>query len=410
MGFFSRLLGTDLESQKRRAFAKIEKNKFYCGDAYAQNYSKADWLTQRGGFFVTSGKIDQAEHDYNEAIQLCPDYLSAYFGLSVVHCRRHNFQTAIEVLQNAPNQEHLHDFDILSQMILTYLAMGDRNKILHTAEKALNAAELPKRREMQEVLKSSEMAKAFIHPVLATSDEDAVKRIRLLIEIINVNDNGVFIRNGSQLGDMLEGFQVMKKYLGSMSDNVGKKALSVFFATVVMSKNLFVNFKSEVELLKNIDDESNRRLFDILLSIMCFKAQRYFWENIISDQELKSPFQTLLHTYQQIYICDPIPIIKEYIDYMEKNIGSTEYQFVGNKVCKDVLKMESEILTEKMATIYSQYCTNQMVRLLKFSWDNYLKDKDIIYANTEEELWKLDIPYFRTGNQRMLKTILEALE
>lgn len=66
------------ESQKHQKFNEFEKE--FSSDQEMLLLSKSVWLTSRANEKGKLGLIHEAIKDYNEAIEINPDHLPAYFG------------------------------------------------------------------------------------------------------------------------------------------------------------------------------------------------------------------------------------------------------------------------------------------------------------------------------------------
>lgn len=173
MGLLSKLFGTDYQSQKNRIFAEFE-NKHGPNEI---NYVKAAWLSHRGRNLLESENYQQATLDFNEALTIDNNHISAFIGLSLAFCARGQFDDALNVLRNAlASKDKSGECTILHQMISIYLAMEKWDEALDTAEKALEAFDQPERKESQKLMSMSK------HNL--PSDEDEIKETKELIKCL----------------------------------------------------------------------------------------------------------------------------------------------------------------------------------------------------------------------------------
>jgi|GEM_PF-2100815 len=162
MGFFSKIFGQDLESQKITKFQELERQ--FGGDSEMANFAKAAWLTSRGNHYGQQNQLDQAIADFNEAVVLNPNHTPAYLSLGIAYRAKRMFKEAIAVLERAPKESKVYGdqtidqrFGIYFHLGLVYMDMGDKGKAIEYLEKSLKANEEMKRNpktvEQQEILR-----------------------------------------------------------------------------------------------------------------------------------------------------------------------------------------------------------------------------------------------------------------
>lgn len=162
MGFFFKIFGQDLESQKIAKFQELERQ--FGGDSEMANFAKAAWLTSRGNHYGQQNQLDQAIADFKEAIALNPNHTPAYLSLGIAYRAKKMFKEAIAILEKGPKESKVYGdqtidqrFGIYFHLGLVYTDMGDKKKAIEYLEKALKAndemSRNPKTIEQQEILK-----------------------------------------------------------------------------------------------------------------------------------------------------------------------------------------------------------------------------------------------------------------
>lgn len=139
MGFLSKILGADLESEERNKFREIERR-------FANNFelsllAKAQWLANRGDDFRRRNQFDQAIKDFKEALIFNPKHISAYMSWSAVLRKKGMLKEAIDILEKAPKESNgFNDYyvhELLFGLGGMYMEMGDNEKAIDYLEKSL---------------------------------------------------------------------------------------------------------------------------------------------------------------------------------------------------------------------------------------------------------------------------------
>lgn len=152
MGLFS-FKQSNFEKQKNLKFKELESQ--YFDNIELLNSIKAAWLTSRGNNFGLQNELDMAIKDFKEAIELNPNHIPAHEALGIAYREKKMFQSALDVLNNAPKKLIIsgRDFgdaqlaDIYSDIGSVYYAMGDKKMTIEFAKKTLSALDSHDREE-----------------------------------------------------------------------------------------------------------------------------------------------------------------------------------------------------------------------------------------------------------------------
>ena len=139
MGFLSKIIGTNPETEKENKFKEIERQ--FAGKFELVNLHKAQWLTNRGNGFRQHNQFDQAIKDFKDAIKFNPNHIHAHISWGMVYAKQGMFKEAIDILEKAPkelngfNVYYIHE--LLSVLGMIYMEIGDKEKAIDYFEKSL---------------------------------------------------------------------------------------------------------------------------------------------------------------------------------------------------------------------------------------------------------------------------------
>ncbi len=102
MGIFSKFKPQDSEQQKAEKFKELEK--MFGGDKEFENNAKATWLVSRGNHYGDKGMLDKALEDFEEALKLQPDHLSAHVSRAMVYAKKGDKKKAEQLLEEMPEE------------------------------------------------------------------------------------------------------------------------------------------------------------------------------------------------------------------------------------------------------------------------------------------------------------------
>lgn len=145
-----------------------------------------------------------------------------------------------------------------------------------------------------------------------------------------------------------------------------------------LSLHLKKNSKVSEHLKIDIDSlpkEKRIKIVFIVAHTLLYNAQRFFWENIIQNEEYGLRFESFLYKeFAEISGVDPTPYINDYLKYVKRIGDSGEIQYVGSKICEEV-DIKDAFLMMDICIVYSAFLTHGFYQGLKGIWD--MSDKEI---------------------------------
>ena len=159
MGILSRLFGDPADRQRDAKFREFERPGGDPDDELMARFEKATWLISRGNAMGNARKFDAAIRDFNEAMTIYPEHVGSYLGLALCYREQRQLPEALEVLERAPRSMTviLHDKPFSTELGIypiiatVYMLMGDREKTVEYAKRAIAVGDDPVRREMEEL-------------------------------------------------------------------------------------------------------------------------------------------------------------------------------------------------------------------------------------------------------------------
>jgi len=153
-------------------------------------------------------------------------------------------------------------------------------------------------------------------------------------------------------------------------EEIRLRARAVKFALFVNSAEIVNEISKNVGDLNEMRESTANQIFSIIIHMNLYQAQRFFWENVIKEEEQARKFENTLYKQVQGETGnDPRAFIKENIAAYIQRIGDRgEAQYVGSAVCK-LLSKEDAFLMMEINTVYLSYLKNIFFGSLKKSWE-----------------------------------------
>lgn len=165
-------------------------------------------------------------------------------------------------------------------------------------------------------------------------------------------------------------FNFFKKRQSVLTENqLYLKAFGVNFAVHGIAGKILETLQEEVEDLKQLTEEESNKIFFVISYISLFRAQKFFWENFIKDEENAKIFEShLFDIYENTMGIDPRPHIKELVEYVIQGDPSREIEYVGKKICK-MINEEGAILRFEISAIFAHFLKFGFYESLENAWN-----------------------------------------
>jgi len=127
--------------------------------------------------------------------------------------------------------------------------------------------------------------------------------------------------------------------------------------------------------IEELPQEKRIKIVFIVAYTLLYNSKRFFFESVLSKKEQRTQFeQSLYEEFSKMAQIDPLPFIKDYVDYVRKIGDSGEMQYVGSKIC-EVINIKDGFLLMDITTVFSSYLVNGFYQQIKELW--YLSDEEI---------------------------------
>ncbi|OGM91510.1 hypothetical protein A2755_00160 [Candidatus Wolfebacteria bacterium RIFCSPHIGHO2_01_FULL_48_22] len=146
MGFLSKILGKDYESEKIAAFAEIGRQFV---EAEKINQAKAGWLTMRGNNHSMRRRFDLAIADFTEALKFEPNRPFTLISLGGAYAHTGNYKEAITILESAKKYleavdatlRNISEHNLYSELGSAYFFADKKQEAVVCLTKSLEAVE-----------------------------------------------------------------------------------------------------------------------------------------------------------------------------------------------------------------------------------------------------------------------------
>lgn len=208
------------------------------------------------------------------------------------------------------------------------------------------------------------------HIILSQLGEEwGLPLVKKLEEI--TKDRNKFIRPKKQTQNL----QQINLHLSNPADHEMKlKSASVFFCIMSGSDVIVEELQKNVEELKDLAQEEIDRVYFIVSYVLLFYAQKNIWERGLVDNEKNASVfeQYLFKMFEKTTGKDPLPFIKDLVDYVRKDNNEheqklREIQYIGSKLCEEFKKTDA-ILMFKIVTVFSTLLP-AFYESMKKGWD-----------------------------------------
>jgi hypothetical protein len=123
--------------------------------------------------------------------------------------------------------------------------------------------------------------------------------------------------------------------MNANDERLGLVAQVATLALLEITVSLYKRMEENIDDLKNSDDQKKNDVGELLLILMLFHAQRFFWENVIQDEKIGTRFEINLYAaFKKETKIDPVPGIKDYVAYIKRIGDRGEVQYVGWEINK----------------------------------------------------------------------------
>lgn len=100
------------------------------------------------------------------------------------------------------------------------------------------------------------------------------------------------------------------------------------------------------EELNSLTESQKGEILFILSHVFLYKAQEFFWENVISNKKDALEFESFLFAkYEQGFGVNPRILLRDFADYVKD--GNNELMYVGSRIC-DVINKRCASLQYKI--------------------------------------------------------------
>lgn len=174
-------------------------------------------------------------------------------------------------------------------------------------------------------------------------------------------------------------FKFFKKKIATTltDEQLRMKAAGANFAIFTISDDIRKTMQEQVRELQNLKQEDINRIFFIISYNVLFQAQKFYWENFIPDESNARSFEKhLFRLFKKTFGVDPMPHIKDLVDYVESGDRGRELQYIGSKICK-TLDKEDAFLMFNISAVFIAYLKHGFYESMKRAWeipDSVLKD------------------------------------
>lgn len=150
-----------------------------------------------------------------------------------------------------------------------------------------------------------------------------------------------------------------------------KAVLSVVFcATDQFLKQIAKGTKetNKIEELEKIYNK-DKDLIKLIASIcFLFEAQKFFWENLIEDNNTAREFESLVfRLYEEMTGTSPKPYFKDMADYIQRQGARGEVMYLGSKICREIGRPDF-ILSFSLNAVLNSILTHGFFETLKKAW------------------------------------------
>jgi hypothetical protein len=152
------------------------------------------------------------------------------------------------------------------------------------------------------------------------------------------------------------------------------KSAGILFCIMGGSDVITAELQKNVEEFKNLVQEDINKVYFIVSYVLLFHAQKILWERgPVENEKNASVFEKyLFKMFEKTTEKDPMPFIKDLIDYVKKDNNENEQklrqmQYIGSKLCKEFNKVDA-ILMFKIITVFSTLLP-AFYESIKKGWD-----------------------------------------
>lgn len=147
------------------------------------------------------------------------------------------------------------------------------------------------------------------------------------------------------------------------------KSMAVGLAIFAISETIFKEFKKSIEELSNLTEQQNSKVFFIISYVVLFRAQQFFWDQLISNEQYARLFEkNLFDIFKESTGVDPMPHIRDFVSYVEKGEPSREVQYIGSKICNEIDK-PSAILMVDICMRFNLFLVHGFYDSMKKAWE-----------------------------------------
>ena len=152
-----------------------------------------------------------------------------------------------------------------------------------------------------------------------------------------------------------------------------KAVLSViFYATDQFLEQIAKGTKKTNKIvgLEKINNKDKEQIKLIAAICFLFEAQKFFWENLIKDNDTALNFESLIfRQFEKVTGINPFPYFLDIGEYIKKQGPEGEVMYLGSKICREIGRSDI-ILSFSLNTVFFSIVIHGFLESLKKAWSS----------------------------------------